>query len=514
MTVSYSKHVSTSHGFGHFWKLLFRWRGSIYKLLWPELCLYVFLYYTLNLTYRLILSEHNKSYFEKTVLYCSSFANLIPVSFVLGFYVSLIIGRWWDTYMSMPWPDNMAFYVSTFINGQDERGYLMRRTIMRYLNLSFIITLICISPVVRKRFPSLDYLVKAGVLFANEKEIMENLKTSHPKYSMPLIWASNICIQARMEGRVRDDFALKTLVDEISTYRGYCGTMFSYDWVNIPLVYTQVVTLAVYAYFLASLMGSQMINPEKSFEKRYIDTYVPIFNFLQFFFYMGWLKVAEVLINPLGEDDDDFEVQWLIDRNIEFSYLVVDEMYKEQPELTKYQYCNEAMPEELPFTITAQHLYTKHPQDSAAGIDVSPEVEFSSTMPEKEEDNISVQETKLNVPLLVSVKQGHGSHHFSSDSCGNFLRPSYCTQKPFNQLKDLLKRKRIMPGNSELVQSRGQTIWHRKLNSKDTAGSQKTGQSVLFTPTSMTAEYECEKADIYHQDASSSSKHNEEKFDE
>lgn len=38
---------------------------------------------------------------------------------------------------------------------------------------------------------------------------------------------------------------------------------------------------------------------------------------LQFLFYIGWVKVAEVLLNPLGEDDEDFETNWILDRNLQ-----------------------------------------------------------------------------------------------------------------------------------------------------------------------------------------------------
>ena len=84
----------------------------------------------------------------------------------------------------------------------------------------------------------------------------------------------------------------------------------------------QVVTLAVYTYFLTTLLGRQFLDPSKNYDGHEVDFYFPIFTFLQFFFYMGWLKVAEVLINPFGEDDDDFDMNWLIDRHLQVNSCV------------------------------------------------------------------------------------------------------------------------------------------------------------------------------------------------
>ncbi|XP_050561261.1 bestrophin-4 isoform X6 [Spodoptera frugiperda] len=377
MTVTYTGEVATCRGFGTFLKVLYKWRGSIYKLVWLDLLVFLLLYYVLNLTYRLLLDENAKRMFEGVVNYCSFHGNVIPLSFVLGFYVTVVMNRWWSQYTTIPWPDSIAVFVSATIHGQDERGRLMRRTIVRYVCLCLTMVLTMISPRVKKRFPTLTNFVDAGLLQENEKTILDNLNDKFPKPSkhwLPIVWATSIVTRARKEGRIRDDFAVKTIIDELNKFRGQAGLLLSYDTISVPLVYTQVVTIAVYSYFITSALGSQWVDNKlqrnDSVNISNIDLYFPIFTTLEFFFYMGWLKVAESLINPFGEDDDDFEVNWLIDRDLQVSYMIVDEMHHEHPELIRDQYWDEVFPSELPYTIATENNREEHPEPSTARVAV------------------------------------------------------------------------------------------------------------------------------------------------
>ncbi|XP_049303308.1 bestrophin homolog 22 isoform X2 [Bactrocera dorsalis] len=381
MTVTYTAEVATCRGFGCFLKLLSRWRGSIYKLVWLDLIAFLFLYYLLSIVYRFCLDEYQKTIFEGVAKYCYSYSDLIPLSFVLGFYVSIVMTRWWNQYTSIPWPDPIAVFVSSNVHGQDERGRVMRRTIMRYVCLCLTMVLINVSPRVKKRFPDLTHLVDAGLLNDNEKAIIESMNKGFPRHSkhwLPIVWAASIITRARKEGRIRDDFAVKTIIDELNKFRGQCGLLISYDTISVPLVYTQVVTLAVYSFFLCSVMGQQWTEDKQAFQK--IDIYFPVFTTLQFFFYMGWLKVAESLINPFGEDDDDFEVNWMVDRNLQVSYLIVDEMHHDHPELIKDQYWDEVFPNELPYTVASERFREEHPEPSTAKIEVSNKAAMPTTL--------------------------------------------------------------------------------------------------------------------------------------
>uniref|UniRef100_A0A2K5MT95 Bestrophin n=1 Tax=Cercocebus atys TaxID=9531 RepID=A0A2K5MT95_CERAT len=136
---------------------------------------------------------------------------------------------------------------------------------------------------------------------ADERKLFNHLKSPHLKYWVPFIWFGNLATKARNEGRIRDSVDLQSLMTEMNRYRSWCSLLFGYDWVGIPLVYTQV---------------------------------------------------AEQLINPFGEDDDDFETNWCIDRNLQVSLLAVDEMHMSLPKMKKDIYWDDSAARP-PYTLAA-----------------------------------------------------------------------------------------------------------------------------------------------------------------
>ncbi|XP_018429229.1 PREDICTED: LOW QUALITY PROTEIN: bestrophin-4 [Nanorana parkeri] len=338
MTVSYTLKVANAR-FGGFSKLLFRWKGSIYKLLYKEFLVFITLYTIVSLVYRLALNEEQKRMFEKVANYCNKYTDLIPVAFVLGFYVNLIINRWWAQYTSIPLPDQLMCVVSSTVHGADERGRLLRRTLIRYANLSSVLILRSVSTRVLKRFPTMDHIVDAGGCTPTNGNSSSRIcgLILGPERCPPTIYIMSADVTDRSDWFIIYLFIV--LLQELNKYRAKCSLLFHYDWISVPLVYTQVVTVAVYSFCASCLIGRQFLEGNRD----QLDMYVPVFTLLQFFFYSGWLKVAEQIINPFGEDDDDFETNRLIDRNLQVSLLSVDDMYQNLPPMLKDKYWDEQM---------------------------------------------------------------------------------------------------------------------------------------------------------------------------
>ncbi|KAF7394945.1 hypothetical protein HZH66_008119 [Vespula vulgaris] len=387
MTVSYQYEVASSTS-GGFTRLLLMWRGSLYKLIYRELVLFVIMFASLSAIYRHALTDLQKREFEKFVIYCDTFINLIPLSFVLGFYVSHVADRWWKQYNAIPWPDKVMHLVALYVSGDDEYGRMLRRGLMRYLNLSLILVLRSISSAVKRRFPTLDHVVDSGFMTSLELDLFQSVPSlEFNTYWIPCTWFINLLKEARRNHRLPDAQGLKIIMEEFNDFRSKCGLLWSYDWVSIPLVYTQVVTLATYSFFAVALVGRQYIEGnEKQFQLK-VDIYCPLFTILQFFFFMGLLKVAEQLINPFGDDDEDFELNWLIDRHVKVSYLGVDTLMTRCPPLVKDIYFD-AENLILPYTEAAAAYKRKTYRGSVADMPVPEEKQtmFLPGIMEEEEE--------------------------------------------------------------------------------------------------------------------------------
>ncbi|XP_066990403.1 bestrophin-2-like [Macrobrachium rosenbergii] len=333
MTVVYCDKVASHGGFGSFFKLLLKWRGSVYKMVWQDMLVFLVLYYAITLIYRFALPEENMRVFEMVVVHCAKFRNLIPISFVLGFFVSLVVSRWWSTYKSIPWPDVLAITLSTYITGQDPESKNVRATILRYANLTIALTFAKISPAVQRKLPNLQQFIVAGYLTDVEKIALDNmeLKTKQHKLWVPITWACKTLQKARNDEVVVNDSHQRLIAAEIMAIRSQCGGLLGFSCYNIPLVYTQVVTIAVYSFFIFSLIGEQYLDPEQGIPTHLIDLYFPMFALLQLFFYIGWLKVAEALLNPFGEDDHDFEFNSMLQRHREVSNMLSEADKNELP---------------------------------------------------------------------------------------------------------------------------------------------------------------------------------------
>jgi len=363
MTISYQKDVASSTA-GGFTALLFKWKGSLYKLICRELLLFVMVYSLIGAVYRELMNNTQKRLFESVVKYFDA-------------------SRWWQQFLAIPWPDKLYHSLALYIPGYDEETRMLRRCLIRWMNLAFILVLRSISSAVKQRFPTLDHIVDTGFMTKNEKSLFEAVPANEfNTYWVPCTWFVFRLQEATKRGKLINQYALESIMREFCEFRARCGLLWCYDWVSIPMVYTQVVTLATYVFFVFCLIGRQKLDvddpgfklPPRGIYKYGsgrrsidLDLYFPVFTILQFFFFMGLLKVAEQLINPFGDDDEDFELNWLIDRNMKASFLGCDVLMNPEripPTTRDYYWDKQNCP--IPYTEASIHCKIKTPRGSAA----------------------------------------------------------------------------------------------------------------------------------------------------
>ncbi|KAK6056919.1 Bestrophin [Cooperia oncophora] len=236
MTISYSD---------TFVRLLFRWKGSLWKAIWRHLLVFLFLYYAHQ--WEFIMTQKQQEMFVKYVILFDSWTKEIPLTFLLGFYVAMIIRRWWDCCQLISWPDHLLYNVSALIRGNDvtETRPVIRGTIAADTPYCHPLLAWGRSHIVRvlARYPTDEHLLDSGLINKEELALFKTIHVRvdpHQKWFVPINWIQTMMVRCFEKGTLGHTNELRVLLDALEKYRNGFFQLFIYDWIAIPLVYTQV----------------------------------------------------------------------------------------------------------------------------------------------------------------------------------------------------------------------------------------------------------------------------------
>ena len=334
MTVPYSNAIPGRFSTCGWMKaVVCRWTGGIYPLLLHEGLFFILMWYTLWFVKSQITDPVMDPYITVFRAYQSTIR--IMLGFMLVYYYQEIYARARRIFFAIPFPDSTFVAVNSFIDSSTARGLLLKQTIFRYILATTFQSYHASSEMFRHSYPHpWKSMEELGLLTQEE---VTRLKTAsddnYPYYGelsfLPMAWATMVVRKVFEEGLMiprqthanggsANGGSYPTVVNmamkAVHDYRLQYGTMLFEVYFPFPLYLSQLVTVVTYAYFAVALVAQQNLSNEPFF-------YFPIFTSIEFFVYIGALRVGQTFTNPLGEDSNCFEMVASFNRNLRLAHV-------------------------------------------------------------------------------------------------------------------------------------------------------------------------------------------------
>ena len=245
------------------------------------------------------------------------------LTFLLGFYVSFTINRWWKQITSVPTVDGLCVALGAFIwvdpsKTEDEiyvkEGVTVKQfkhTIARYFLLSWTMVMSTVGkPLEDKLKHPLDFNKKGLITY----EEYVSLKTKHGgdtwkgKWSLPLLWAGSMICEAAQATKDNDHVKIKELkeiMNAVNRFQASLSDVLHYEANRSPDLIDQTIRLAVWFWVAMGIFSSQgMVN--KEFNIGIVGALFmnfPLLHIIKYFLIISWLKTAAYLENPFGNDE-------------------------------------------------------------------------------------------------------------------------------------------------------------------------------------------------------------------
>ncbi|CAD6191311.1 unnamed protein product [Caenorhabditis auriculariae] len=329
MTVGYSLAAATANATTVV-RLLLRWHGSVWQLIYRESVVWILLNAFASCIYLFIVKDSSFDDAYKRFLYkMDSLPIEMTLIFLLSFSTSTNLTRWHATFGLLVWPENVAMMFNVHFKDSavsPNVALRIRRTIVRYLMLAYILLLRDVSSNIRIHwFPTMEKIVECGLLTSQELSLMRSsrMKRTACHYWIPFLWILQIVKKRyrkqNKKASVMTEEGYDQFVEEIISTRGTLGDILSYDWVPLPLALTQTITFFVYCTLFGNIfrLQSRIILQYKTNSHAEAIIVQGISNCFLNVLYIAWLRISQVIVNPFGEDPDDFEAEYLLERHCE-----------------------------------------------------------------------------------------------------------------------------------------------------------------------------------------------------
>ena len=253
-------------------------------------------------------------------------------TFLIGFYVSNIVSRWWAKVRSIPEVENPLLVLSGLVipsGREDESGpnqmaqvdrlslkspcgvTEIKKIIARYCLLSWTMCFNTFSQRLAEKFGKGEQLEKKGLLTPKEVECLrigrlgpERKKIFSDLWWIPLAWAVNLINEL---GPYGDQIAIpkdhKDIITSLLRFKKALEDQKTQAENQLPLFYKRLIWWALMGWIVMSMFMLQQPNHYESNHSTLTLTLIanfPLTGVMMQFVLLGWLYMADILDNPFG----------------------------------------------------------------------------------------------------------------------------------------------------------------------------------------------------------------------
>jgi predicted membrane chloride channel (bestrophin family) len=231
------------------------------------------------------------------------------LSFMLGLFVSAIIGRWWDCRISCVealWGSlcNIQLCLTCRLPRAEDASF--KETLLR-LTLA-VHRLVYLEARAEESDDDLQKLVDVGLLLQDEKEVLEG---QHSKPQLVLVWIGRLYHGLAVQ-RSWDESICVYLDEQMGLARNAIGRVFAYCQTQLPYQYVHLLSFCVILCnlllcFKCGVVIGYSSAPTKDGHRDIVGITLQVFQIVaEPFAYHAFLRLCGELSNPFGHDFNDF----------------------------------------------------------------------------------------------------------------------------------------------------------------------------------------------------------------